>query len=228
MPDTTPGKIKGGGDLASETLHLAPSKSGSHSRSHFKQQHSDLIQDDAQMDTYPPIREEESSVHKEINDQLLKDEEETKTLLSEDPAKFDMSNDSPLGIMENFADDFESTPEYTDEFFNREPYYYDEYYDATYDVSNKDIETNRVASENSSPSKDRNSAKSSIGPDYPMDYQDADVSSIQNALDLNLLGSDLQAELGLMLEQLTNGSLRNRRHQTPIKVCKLQGSYIIV
>lgn len=113
------------------------------------------------------------------------------------------------GIMENFADDFESPPDvqFTDDFFNREPYYYDDYYD-TIDmedvpVNDQDLRTNTNAN---SRAAEAEVSLSSLSDELPGD------------LELRLLGADLQEQLGYVLGHLTNGTLRSRRHQTPVRV----------
>ena len=113
--------------------------------------------------------------------------------------------------MEDIANDFLSPADDDDlssDFFNSEPFYYDAYYDS-YDEQ-EGAGMSEVSE--STPASPELLKENSLTP------EESDALPIHDALDLRLLGADLQSELKFVLEQLTNGSQRNRRHQTPIRV----------
>lgn len=117
------------------------------------------------------------------------------------------TDDDLRGIMENFADDFDSPPDthLSEDIFNREPYYYDDYYD---DVETFDVPILADAAPELMDAK-------SIIPKVATTSAD---EVLPEDMELRLLGADLQEQLGYILGHLTNGTLRSRRHQTPVRV----------
>jgi len=135
----------------------------------------------------------------------------------------DEDNIYPRAVMGEFMQEFLKPADDEDlsgDMFNKEPFYYDMYYD---DVSHDYQVVNSTTGDYSSGLKRLDSTIDSVPSngisEETLDYSDA--SAIKEALDLTLLGSDLQSELGTFLEHLTNGSQRDRRHQVPIRVSEI-------
>lgn len=174
---------------------------------------------------------ERTSIAQIINDDMLSNDEKSSTGATNNSATTDggVTHSVIRGIMENFADDFESPPDsqLADDVFNREPYYYDVYYD-TFENDNADVvpKSTFTGDDNLLHSGDDDSYPAVTAGAEPADSfaesvdlgtTEEDLANVHEDLDLRLLGADLQSELGFVLQQLTNGSQRNRRHQAPVR-----------
>lgn len=132
---------------------------------------------------------------------------------------------------------------FSDEYFNQEPYYYDIYYDDSLGNDfTSDSDTPVSSNINSSPQqinlpvgnleikpiehKTHSDLKNIASDDIQLpnieenDVDDAseeiddDVMSMDNLMEMRMLGADFQTELGYVLSKLTNGTQqRNRRHE---------------